>query len=664
MYQFTLIDELWAGNSWPQQIVLNNLPGTDPKYKVPPAGWEKMTYTFTRNGKYYGLFPKFSAALGFTRDAKSWIDNLFWTYGLNAQISISITTFNPQTQQYQPFISGIGNIENLISKQFRTNLEIIESLFYQDILNKDSVELDYQKMVDTYSVDHTSDSTWIVPPLEHLLIKGTSSTTATAWSVYPFQLFQQLIGLMTGNQQAFHSAFFGKITDKDENGNYYAENGPGALIMITTGRFIRGYNYGIIKVGQGRISCVAGSATITGILTSFLSSGLLAIGDYLKDDAGNLLGVILSITNDTTLVLQTGSFFTYSGYWTYQSKSDNSTLIITFEKLFKAFSSIFSLAMTIKVDKYNSPYVEVEPLQNYYNNQVICEITDPKDIEISLDKDWRYNEIEVGYSKSQKNENNNYGNSEYNNKVTYTSPTRFTKNKLTIISDIRTDGTGLQLCIDNPKGSGDDTSQNQFDTEIFMVSSIVLDGVLQSRNNYNISVIANSLYGSNNPELNLDLAPARMLEAWLPMVKPNLMQENDLILQFQKAETLSTLSTMLSTEGTPVSECVDIPVSSMPDGFLSGYEANMTAPLGIVEVFAMQNNPYGLVKFYNVIIKAYQYGWVKEWSTDPIDKTTNLKLALISSNVEPLKLEYKLLLLNRKYMRLLNGGELLLINQN
>ena len=148
------------------------------------------------------------------------------------------------------------------------------------------------------------------------------------------------------------------------------------------------------------------------------------------------------------------------------------------------------------------------------------------------------------------------------------------------------------------------------------------------------------------------------------MLRINLDLEQSTKLQFEKTESLTQLATELSVETTPVYECTDVVVSSLSQPFLSGYELNCTAPLGIQEAFALQNNPYGLVKVYDPISKLYRYGWVNEWSSDPIDKKTNLRLSLCSSYITPIEKKNKLLLLSNKYLKLLNGGELLLLNQN
>lgn len=690
MYNFKLTDNLYSNDSWDKTIELNNLPTNKKAYRKAPVNWNKMQYAFTRNSKYYGLFPSFTAQLGLTNGgvrnanlkpspsdgAKSWADNIFWKRGINGEILIDISAFNPQTRRYETFISGIGNSETIASKRYQTDVEVIDKLFIQDILNKDNTEFDYQQMTDSYSVDHLVNDIWETPTIYNngfctLRIYGQPKTNGDTGyvdnvaAVYPFQLFEKIVALMTGKRNAFYSSFFAKAgIDRDESGEFYTEDGPGAYILITTGRFIRGYKYSDMKNGTGIITSELGVKTIVGENTLFNTE--LAVGEQLRDSNGIIIGMIQSISDNSHLTLQNNAEYNYSGSFTYQNLSDNSTLIISFEKLFKAFSAIFCLGMTVKNNTNGFSYVSVEKLQNFYNNQVVAVINNPKDLTITFDQDWRCNEIEVGYNKFQKNKDNSYGNNEFNNKSLYSVPSKFIKKNFQITSDIRFDSTGIQLCMDNIKSpSEEDSSQDQFDNEIFGISSYNDGDRFRSRNNHNITVMPGSIYGdptNGNYNLNFELSPARMLKNWGSIIRIN--TNDDLILTFQKSEQLTRLSTRLIGETNWVSDSANIPVKDFDKPFLSGYEANLSSQFGVSEILALKANPFGLIKFWDNINNVWRYGYVKEASTQPIDKKTNWKLAIATDDVDPIERRWKLKLLSGKYLQLLNGKDLLLINQN
>ena len=119
-------------------------------------------------------------------------------------------------------------------------------------------------------------------------------------------------------------------------------------------------------------------------------------GTVIRDLNNRIIGTVNYIEGETSFILNSAPNYTYSGVFTYQSLSDNSSLIISFEKLFKHFSVKNCLGMTIKTNNYGNLSVSIEPMVTFYNNQVTTIISDPKDIEITFDETYRINELVVG----------------------------------------------------------------------------------------------------------------------------------------------------------------------------------------------------------------------------------------------------------------------------
>jgi hypothetical protein len=696
MLSFQLTDNLHQPtDAWAKTITINGLPGTAAAYKKAPVNWNKITYAFSRNSKYYALFPTFTAALGLTNGrsrninfipdplndgAKSWIDNIFFMRGLNAEIDIDIYAFNPQTHQFELFISGIANIESIVVSAFKTNVEVISPIFVQDILNKDGVNFDIQNMVDSYSVDHAADNSWKPVALDSLriygmttaLFPGSNPNYVQAYAIRPFVLFERIIRLMTRQQNSFYSSFFALASDVDENGNQYGVDGPGAYDYITTGRFIRGYTYSDYKVGQGRLTFNSNSLYISGVNTNFGSASGQdnVLGTILKDQNNSIIGTVQSVIAPSgTNCLQLQSNVNYSGTlltYTYSSDSDNATLILSFEKLFKSFSAIYCLGMTISQTSNGVNYVSIEQLNSFYDDHVIAIITNPKDIEITFGAEWKHNEIEIGYNKFQKNKDNAFGQIEYNNKITYSVPTKYVKKKLTLTSEIRTDTTGIQLCLDNLRGSAKNNAQNEMDNEIFIISSIIDGGVLRSRNDIGINVV-NMPYGiSISSGLhNLDKSPIRMAYNWGSWIKTNIDGYPTNVISFQFAEEITKLSTSIASAiPTFAQDCTDIPISNLASPLLSGFNMKFSSSFEINDILNLQQNPFGLIKVFDNINNIWRYGWIKEVSTHPIDKKPNWEIMICSSYVAPVQKVRKLLMLNGSYIKYINGGDIALINLN
>ena len=91
-------------------------------------------------------------------------------------------------------------------------------------------------------------------------------------------------------------------------------------------------NARIVVVGLGTISASTGSTTVTGTGTHFTTDAMLTGNTRLAVSDGNsgytYLGVIDSVTDDVTIVLQANSAATVSGSaWFYGTESNNSSII-------------------------------------------------------------------------------------------------------------------------------------------------------------------------------------------------------------------------------------------------------------------------------------------------------------------------------------------------
>ena len=685
--------------TWDKIIQLNGLATTSIAWRKAPIGWNKMSYAFSRNQKYYGVFPTFTAPLGFTNGrskrntfpknpndgAKSWIDNILYTYGINTEIGVTVSDYNSQYHQFTSFISGVGNAESITIGQFHTNMEIISTLFTQDVINKDAALFDIQSMVDSYSINHANEVEWQFPALTGIELFGKFNTKHTDPSIpsalitgfTPFQIFERLIRLMTGVENAFVSSFFGKTGDLDENGVNYPVDGKGAYQILTSGRFIRGYTYSNWKVATGLINVIYGSTSITG--TNFLVDGIVS-GDILKDTLGNIIGTVSTATiTDTALTINEPANENYYGSYVFQNTTDNATMILSFFDLFQAFSSIFCLGMSIITNDSGKEFISIEPLSTLYDKNVVSIIQDPKDLQIMLSDKWRHNEIEIGYQKYQKNPINIYGNTEFNNKSTYIIPSKFTKKKLSIISKLRTDSTGIQLCIDNLKGVDED-QQTEYDNEIFIIScfkDISDSNKIKSRNatndpDFQIYVVTGSIYGETtegaNQYFNIEHSPSRMVQAWGAWIRTNIDAYPTKVISIHQMEELSKLSTFINgvDSGNYISDGVDIPIANLANPLLSGFKCSFNSEFTIDQILAFKQNPFGLIQVWDYISNVYRYIWVDEVSQDPIDKKANWTGELISDKyIQPIALEEYLTYLSGELIGTMDDtGVLLTLSQN
>jgi len=152
------------------------------------------------------------------------------------------------------------------------------------------------------------------------------------------------------------------------------------------------------------------------------------------------------------------------GKWIRGYTPPISDLSISLDTLFESLDAIFNVGLGFETIN-NKRIVVVKPKSFFFQPEVILTLEDISDLEISPIAELHYNEIEVGYAKSQQ-ESNDIGQIEYNGKSTYTTPITSFDKSLKLISNLRADGTGLELLTVSDADINDrgnyDASSNQF----------------------------------------------------------------------------------------------------------------------------------------------------------------------------------------------------------
>ena len=305
------------------------------------------------------------------------------------------------------------------------------------------------------------------------------------------------------------------------------------------------------------------------------------------------------------------------------------TLSISFEKLFKSFDALLNLGMGIEYDNLDRPFVVIEHKVYFYQPHVILQLDTISDLVYLPDETFLFSKVDVGYDKFQND--NPYGMTEYNNKTTYSTPLIPFDKTLNITSTIRADGTGIEQLRTSQK-TVDEAKELKLDNEIFVVcchrSTADANGyVLTSLHDEN-TVLA-GLVGSPEIEFNTDIVPAQMFNNWSDIVSVGLQHNLSDNIIFQHSKKPVNVATKNVNGDQPWRyENQDIPISSLKTPYLSGMKAQFNAPLGLIEIKAIETNRNGLVAFYDYTTQEYQFGWIKEVSTNPVDKTTTWELQM------------------------------------
>jgi hypothetical protein len=304
-----------------------------------------------------------------------------------------------------------------------------------------------------------------------------------------------------------------------------------------------------------------------------------------------------------------------------------------FRELFETFSKVFNLGLGLIYDNENKRWQFTIDRRNFfYQTSTILTISqyNISNMRVKYGKEFMYNRIETGYSKYV--DENEYGLIEYNNESQFSTPISITDNVLDLRVPYRADGLGFQVAIDNAKvddssssATGENTNDTNIDDDIFLIDSIFEEGVLKSAFDEYIGFL-DGLYSDYQLKANIRLTPARNMVRWGDWINAALGKLQDRNLRFEKAKKLTSLQSRIDGETDTIYETQDYPVSNLLEPRWSGRVFEFDAPLTRDQINAIIDNPYGLVKFYNYIDKEWGQGWIKECSTDRVDRETTWQL--------------------------------------
>lgn len=323
--------------------------------------------------------------------------------------------------------------------------------------------------------------------------------------------------------------------------------------------------------------------------------------------------------------------------WLRGYEITEATVSQSLNELFTSVSNIWNLGLSIELVN-GLKKVIIDDKSYFYQPDLVLTIggeddtvgLEITDLEFSYDSTLLYNSVVAGYDKSD-NEDNSLGNAEYNNQSKYSIPVVPVSNELSLISGLRADGTGMKMLIDDAKGMGEDTSQNKMDNDIFIVSCQNVAGVISSIELEGFTVYP-TIYGTA-PHIycNLDITPARIIDNNSDTISIGLQKNRDKSIIYQSTGQLSKPSTRMTGEVFNRADCEDIPVTHLKDPYLSGIIARFNAPLGLTQILQVNVNKHGKIKFWDYMASTpkYRTGWIREISTNPIDKNpTNYEIML------------------------------------
>lgn len=130
---------------------------------VEPLGWNADDKEYARHEKYHGIFPKFSNALKFVRDAAEYIDLIYEVDGINAEIELIRNEKHPQTDVWTLTYSGYLDLSTWSKEDKQTSVKFNSGGLEQELKARDSESIEVDRI-------STFNDT-VIPELNTILVQ-------------------------------------------------------------------------------------------------------------------------------------------------------------------------------------------------------------------------------------------------------------------------------------------------------------------------------------------------------------------------------------------------------------------------------------------------------------------------------------------------------------
>ena len=295
---------------------------------------------------------------------------------------------------------------------------------------------------------------------------------------------------------------------------------------------------------------------------------------------------------------------------------------------FRSLNAIFNLGIGIEYDSVSQPFIRLEEKRHFFSGDVIATIHSVNEIQKTVAREWIYNDIQVGYSKSELEFQN--GRTEYNNKFNWTTAINTIKNKLDLVSTIRADGYGIEKArrfqySENPTEDGKEDNDN------FIVNIIEDGGNYKSVRNENYDFVENIF--SPESAYNLDITPGRMLRKHGHVIRPGVEKYLDKEILFHYAEQKSNMRSQKTGESV-IDENEDIDPNTLDSPLWKPEQYSFKSVLTREQLAAISKNPSGIIKFSTTTQEnttKYYYGWILNIEAEDNEATWELLAVDLSS---------------------------------
>lgn len=313
-----------------------------------------------------------------------------------------------------------------------------------------------------------------------------------------------------------------------------------------------------------------------------------------------------------------------TGYLSDETDPKKAQLAFSLKDWFESLDKIFCLGAGVKYEDGQYKFY-VDDRREFFKNEASGVAVSRDELEqesFTIEKipEYYFNEIEIGSTYEQPEEVS--GLEEYNAKQKYSSPILH-ENKLELLNKYIYAAYPFEFARRLPFDA-EETTDYKYDNDnfIFNVERYISDYIQLSDTDFE------EINGLENVTtyINLNITPKRNLKRHGWFINTGLRGYQTDKLKYNKSDITTDLSTRKISEAEAISENADVLISDLDTALLTGRVVSFNAPVSSEKFKTLQNNPYGLIEYYDPINEAVGYGFLKEVSTTLTDKTTNWQL--------------------------------------
>lgn len=630
------------------QFFLNGI-----KLKYAPDGWEDDEYMMARDMKLFGVFRKFvSSELKFVKEYRDYLRGIYEQGGVNAVCTFSVNELLTTGVSRNRFIGYIDFSTYKIT-ELSVDVAVIDGSFTDLVLTRSKVEVNIlsTESIDGATVDIipiksiiipavtifkyayfgkrivTFNSSHVIPLLLNYSVFTEAVTPTNVTDTDGGAFFMNAISDYTNTSMSlqisivaddmvwahfkiqllrFHS---GVMTEVIYEHDYQGTGIPVPsfdLVDVINFNIILGdyFVLQLIQVSSAPITYVYSKAVVALNHTSVAQESKTIYGVTYFDALRGLVQQYTGITNRVSSNflskypeipdnLQQGVLT--QNRWLITTSDPIRSLVLSLDKLEKALT-VYNLGVGIETRGSLDMFI-VEPMDYFYNNQIILDISDRFDgttIEKQVMPELFANRIEAGFESSDLD--TSAGIFEPNAKSTWSTNIRPIDNILSIISPIRSDTTGILAAMNNPDPDQDPKSQG----DLFMLDTVRVEKLsvwnIHARTTEGFDLIGGGtglfmLY-------NLDLSPARILYRNGRYISAFLQKYLSSLIKFQKSEKGSDLFTHKTSDpiGLVIRESADISPATLLSPLWHPESFGIEVPIKESDIDYINANPYGIIK--------------------------------------------------------------------